>query len=101
LGQTITQAVAPYVAPVAAAVTNPFTVAGGLIAGDIAFPRGVGAGSARWGPSTPYKDQNDYYYRLGGGNAYMTKTGASIEETIKNGMKHEVVETYRNIPDKQ
>ena len=100
-GQAAIRTAAPYVAPVAAALSNPFTLVGGVIAADVIAPHGVGAGSAKWGPSTPYKDENDYYNKLGGGNAYMTKTGASIEETMKNGMKHEVVETYRNIPDKQ
>lgn len=85
LGQTVTQAVAPYVAPVAAALSNPYTLVGGLIAGDLIAPHPVGMGSAMWGPGTPYKDENDRHYRLGGGNAYMTKTGASIEETINHG----------------
>jgi len=32
-------------------------------------------------------------FESGGGNAYMTKTGASIEETMKNGMKNELNST--------
>jgi len=101
LGQAVIRTAAPYVAPVAAALSNPFTLVGGVIAADVIAPHGVGAGSARWGPSTPYKDQDDYLYKMGGGNAYMTKTGASIEETMKNGLKNITVQSYQSMPDKQ
>jgi len=88
-GQTAIRAVTPFVEPVVSTLlANPIAAAGGLIAADIAFGQEAGAGSATWGPSTPYKDEDDYLFRMGGGNAYMTKTGASIEDTIKHGNKN-------------
>jgi len=101
-GQTAIRAATPFVAPVVSTLlANPIAAAGGLIAADIAFGQGAGAGSATWGPSTPYKDQDDYLYKMGGGNAYMTKTGASIEETKMNGLKNLTVQAYQSMPDKR
>jgi len=88
-GQTAIRAATPFVEPVVSTLlANPIAAAGGLIAADIAFGQGAGAGSAPFGSGTPYKDQDEWLYKMGGGNAAMTKYGWTIEQTMLRGRKN-------------
>jgi len=88
-GQTAIRAATPFVKPVVSTLlANPIAAAGGLIAADIAFGQGAGAGSAPFGSGTPYKDQDEWLYKMGGGNAAMTKYGWTVEQTRLRGQKN-------------
>jgi len=88
-GQTAIRAATPFVEPVVSTLlANPIAAAGGLIAADIAFGQGAGAGSAPFGSGTPYKDQDEWLYKMGGGNAAMTKYGWTMEQTMQQGRKN-------------
>jgi len=88
-GQTAIRAATPFVEPVVSTLlANPIAAAGGLIAADIAFGQGAGAGSAPFGSGTPYKDRDEWLYKMGGGNAAMTKYGWTVEQTKLQGRKN-------------
>ena len=97
-GQTAIRAATPLVKPVVSTLlANPIAAAGGLIAADIAFGQGAGAGSAPFGSGTPYKDQDEWLYKMGGGNAAMTKYGWTVEQTRLRGQKNLELQHLENL----
>jgi hypothetical protein len=97
-GQTAIRAATPFVEPVVSTLlANPIAAAGGLIAADIAFGQGAGAGSAPFGSGTPYKDRDEWLYKMGGGQAKQKENRLTAEQVRVIGRKNLELQHLENM----